>query len=123
MTKENGTRSLNGIAACEFETFSRDARLALGDVERISSLVAFRAPTKTPAKTTPSTTLPRRAIPGPFQLPKKASQAMTLSHETEGSPTIKTTTPDTTGAVLGRPRYLCLRDTLIMMSGMDKDSF
>jgi hypothetical protein len=51
-----------------------------------------------------------------------ASQAKTLGNETEGPPTVETTTPDTIGAVLGKSGYLCLQDTLIMISGVDKDS-
>jgi hypothetical protein len=74
--------------------FSLSARLASGDTECVSGTIAgsfelkqskmaihkeetkdlspgaFRTPTKTPAKMTPSTMLPRRAVPGALPAPK-----------------------------------------------------
>ena len=71
---------------------------------------------------TPSTMLLRRTIPGPFQLPEMASQAKTLGNETEGPPTVKTMTPDTTGAVLRTTRVSLFTRHLIMVFGVDKES-
>ena len=127
-----GTQSLNGISRyVEFKTFSWDARLASGDAERVSETIGgsfelkqaqdrnsqrdeevsprpFRAPTKSPSQGDTLNNVAKGELsPRPFQLLKMASQDKILSNTT-----IQTTTPDTTGAVLGWPGYHCLQDTL-----------
>jgi hypothetical protein len=135
------TQSLNGIAVWKFKTFSSGARLASGDMERVSGTITglfelkqpkmaihkeerkdypwgFSSSYRNPAGITASTMLPGRTVPGgPFQLLKMASQDKTLNNETEEPPAVETTTIETTGAVLGRPRYR----HFIMMSGLDRD--